>query len=123
MSKIEVRPLLLCGLIGWLTSVSAQASMWSDPDWEEMLKESELIALVEVIEGGKFVAKVKPVTTFKGSVATEFYVTGFNNNNWPADAIKTESFNEKDRYYVFAARSEDRRPTFGVSGWCRQRFH
>lgn len=81
--------------------------MWTDPDWEQMLKESELIALVEVIEGGKFVAKVKTLTTFKGSPGPEFYVTGFNNHNWPEDAIKLESFGKKARYYLFATRRDD----------------
>ena len=81
--------------------------MWTDPSWEEMLKDSQLIALVEVVEGGTFVAKVKPLTTFKGAATEEFYVTGFCNSQWPDEAIERESFKEKQQYYLFLRRSEN----------------
>ena len=80
--------------------------MWSDPDWEEMLQQSELIALVEVLEGGKYVAKVKPLASFKGTAPTEFYVTEFNNLSWPKDAIATESFKQGERYYLFLVKRD-----------------
>ncbi len=95
---------LCCAVL--MMSGLARASMWSDPDWKEMLKESELIALVEVIEGGKYVAKVRPLTVFQGEIGGEFYVIGFNNSSWPADAIETGSFRENQRYYLFLVRHE-----------------
>jgi hypothetical protein len=81
--------------------------MWIDPDWQQMLKESELVVLAEVVKGGEFVAKVRPLHTFKGAASEDFYVTGFNNHNWPADAIERENFRANGQYYLFLRRSED----------------
>ena len=85
------RLFILCVVL-WIAVNRTLASMWVDPDWAKMLKESELIVLVEVVEGGTYVAKVRPISAFKGKIGSEFYVTGFNNISWPADAISTESF-------------------------------
>ena len=100
------RLFILCVVL-WIAVNRTLASMWVDPDWAKMLKESELIVLVEVVEGGTYVAKVRPISAFKGKIGSEFYVTGFNNISWPADAISTESFHEKQRYYLFLRREKD----------------
>jgi len=84
-----------------LTTGLAGASQWTDPDWDEMLKQSGAITLVEVTEGGRFMAKVRSLTVFKGQPPTEFYVVGFNNHNWPDDAVQKESFQTGERYYLF----------------------
>ena len=97
----RVRLALLVCFIVCLVSVRASASMWTDPTWEQMLKDSKLIALVEVTEGGKIIAKVKPLKVFKGKSSGEFYVTGYNNQNWPREGIEAESFRQKQRYYLF----------------------
>lgn len=81
--------------------------MWSDPDWEQMLKESEAISLVQVIEGGRYIARVKVVTTFKGTVTGEFFVTGYNNNMWPKEAIREQSFRNHQQYYLFLKRQNE----------------
>ena len=91
----------------WLTNASGHASMWTDPGWEEMLQKSELIALVEVIEGGTFVAKVRPLRVFKGEMKSEFHVTGFNNDHWPEHAVKAERFGKKQRLYLFLRQREE----------------
>ncbi len=106
LSRVIMRRLfpLCCAVL--MMSGLARASMWSDPDWQEMLKQSELIALVEVIEGGKYVAKVRPLTTFKGAAPAEFYATEFNNISSGADGIAAESFKEKERYYLFLVRHQ-----------------
>lgn len=62
---------LLFGII-WLSTVCARASMWSDPEREEMLRQSEVISLVEVFEGGKYVAKFKRLAAFKGTAPRSF---------------------------------------------------
>ena len=85
---------------------AARASMWADPDWEQMLKESELIALIEVTEGGKFIAKVRPLNVFKGEAASEFYAAGYNDQNWPKEAIQEQSFRKHQRYYLFLQKRE-----------------
>lgn len=83
--------------------------MWSDPDWEQMLRESELIALVEVIEGGRYIAKVKVVRALKGNITGEFFVTDYNNNQWPREAIKAESFQKRQEYYLFLKPQKEER--------------
>ena len=103
----QIRRLILVCLMLWLGSPFAHGSMWSDPDWEQMLRESKVIALVEVVQGGKYVAKVKPLTLFKGEIGSEFYVTKFNNNSWPDEAIAIESFKEKQRYCLFLRQDKD----------------
>jgi len=81
--------------------------MWADPDWEQMLKESEAIALVQVIEGGKFIAKVKVMATFRGTVTGEIFVTGYNNNMWPKEAFREQSFRNQQQYYLFLKRQKE----------------
>lgn len=102
---------LLLALLFTCAPTSVRGSMWMDPGWEEMLKESELIVLVEASEGGKFFAKVRPVKAFKGTPPKEFYVTGFSNHNWPKHATKIESFVKNHRYYLFLQRREDALPS------------
>ena len=105
-SNITVRGALLVCFILCFVSLRAAASMWADPTWQQFLKDSKLIALVEVTEGGKIIAKVKPLKVFKGESADEFYVTGYNNQNWPQEAIEKESFRQKQRYYLFLRKDE-----------------
>jgi hypothetical protein len=105
LTNALARALPFCLLIGFGT-VCARASMWIDPDWQQMLKESELIALVQVTEGGEFLAKVETLRSFKGQAPSTFYVVGFNNFNWPADAIALESFKKNQRYYLFLQREQ-----------------
>jgi len=105
MNRTRIQ-LICVSFFVWLTCVSARASMWADPDWEQMLKESDTIALVEVTEGGKFIAKVKPLNVFKGAASEEFYVSGYNNQSWPKDAIDEQSFRKKQRYYLFLRKRE-----------------
>lgn len=88
-------------LFFWLTSGLVWASQWEDPTWQEMLKGSDVIALVEVVEGGKFIAKVRPLTVFKGEAPAEFYAWGFNNHNWPPEAVEEEALKTGGRYYLF----------------------
>lgn len=84
-----------------LTSGLVWASQWEDPTWQEMLKGSDVIALVEVTEGGRFMARVRPLTVFKGQAPAEFYAWGFNNHNWPPEGVEEESFKTGERYYLF----------------------
>lgn len=83
-------------------SYTGWSSMWKDPDWKEMIIKSDVIALVQVIEGGKFWAQVSASRVFKGSLQVNpFWVTGYNNNMWPSDAIEKESFKKGESYYLF----------------------
>lgn len=81
--------------------------MWADPDWAQMLKESEAVALVQVIEGGKFIAKVKVMATFRGKDVSEFFVTGYNNHQWPKEAIEEQSLQKRQQYYLFLKRQKE----------------
>src|SRR5678816_3053901 len=95
----------LCGgLIIWLVTVVAKASMWVDPDWDKMLKESELIVLAEVTKGGKYMATIKPLNVFKGEGTQKIEVSGYNNRGWPSEAIREQSFETGQRYYLFLKR-------------------
>ena len=42
-------------------STFLQADTWTDPDFETMVRDSELIAVMEVTEGGTFSCKAKPI--------------------------------------------------------------
>lgn len=103
--------MLICALLVYLfTAVSLATvcgSMWMDPTWEQMLKESELVALVEVTQGGNFFAKAKPLRVFTGEAPPDFYVTGFNNHGWPSDAIGLEALKKGQRYYLFLRQGEE----------------
>lgn len=81
--------------------------MWMDPDWEQMLKESELIALVEVTEGGKFIAKVQPKEIFKGSATTQFYIAGYYDQHLSAKEATKKVLKNKELHYVFLRQEHD----------------
>ncbi|MCH2046275.1 MAG: hypothetical protein MK212_19325, partial [Saprospiraceae bacterium] len=84
----------------FLSSIEhVRADTWLDPSWELMLGESELIAQIEVLEGGKSESKVKILKTYKGkAIQKEFWLSGFssNYNQEPSDA-----FRKGERYIVF----------------------
>ncbi len=48
-----------CVLLGLLAAGPAHASSWTDPSFESMVDDAELIALVEITEGGSFLCKGK----------------------------------------------------------------
>jgi hypothetical protein len=76
--------------------------MWVDPDFETMVEDSPLIAVVIVVEGGEFECKVQALDVLKGQAPDRpFKVSGYNNLNWPPDAIALESFVEGERVLMF----------------------
>ena len=76
--------LMICG--------SASASLWVDPDFETLVGEAELIAVVEVVEGGEYASRVKPLDALKGRApARSFEVKGYNNYHWPKEGRAKES--------------------------------
>jgi len=84
------------------------SSQWVDPSFEEMAKSSELIAVVEVLEGGAFEARVKAVEVLKGTdPGTPFRVVGFNNHNWPPEDVKEESLSKGDRLLAFLRKDDE----------------
>ncbi len=83
-------------------TLSVNASIWYDPSFEKLLSESDLITVVEVVEGGEFEAKVKAIRTLKGVQPKKpFKVNGFNNQNWPADAIEEQAFKKGQKFLLF----------------------
>ncbi len=93
---ILIKPLLL---IICLTKVTAiKADMWQDPTWKDMLDNSDVIAMVQYTKNGKFRARAKIVTSYKGTLQTgdEIWIWGFSNRYGPVDRMY-----RGDRYIVF----------------------
>jgi hypothetical protein len=88
-----------------LFAAPAMARMWVDPSFEEMVREAELIAVVEVVEGGAYASKVKAVEILNGKApADTFTVGGYNNAWWPDNAIKRESLIKGEKALMFLHR-------------------
>lgn len=78
------------------------ASTWIDPCWEELIRDSEVIGLFRVTEGGLNSGKVKPVRLLRGEIVDgEIELTGFN------DMYAEQSFQSEhslvlgDELYLF----------------------
>ncbi len=74
------------------------ADSWRDPEWKEMLDESDVVALVEYTNDGDFAAHARIITIYKGSLkkGAEICITGFSNIYGPVDPVKNG-----DRFIVF----------------------
>jgi hypothetical protein len=68
-----------------LLAHSAKSDTWTDPTFAEMLEESDVIGLFQVVDGGPFKAKLKAVKLFKGDVRGEIWLGGFSNKYGPID--------------------------------------
>jgi hypothetical protein len=96
----------------------ARARMWTDPSFEEMVEKSELIALVEVVEGGKFSCKARCLEVLKGEdPGGAFLLAEYNVETWPAEGIEKESLRKGDRLLAFLHRAEIRLEGGTVKGW------
>lgn len=103
--------LLWSFLAALILTQAAQAATWFDPSWPEMLKNSDLIVLAEVVEGGKFVAKVKVVKTFKGKAPKgAFWVDNFNDPQTDEKSIDQGKFQNGEMYYLFLCKAARAQP-------------
>jgi hypothetical protein len=94
-------PVLVAAVAAW-HCLLAQGSIWFDPDFHTMVEDAQLIAVVEVTEGGGFVCTVKAVDALKGSAPeAPFKVGGYNNAWWPADAVVEQAMKKGDRVLMF----------------------
>ena len=82
------------------------ADSWRDPSWQEMLKESDAVALIEYTSNGKFRAKAIVLKVYKGSLKPndEIWVTNFSNRYGPIDQMS-----KGDRYLVFVGQIKYRK--------------
>lgn len=70
---------------------------WSDPSWEAMIKDSEVIALIEYASNGDFQAKAKIKKIYKGEVPfEEIWISGFSNRYGPIDKVRS-----REKFVVF----------------------
>jgi len=100
-------------------------SMWEDPTFEKMVADAELIAVVDVVEGGPFVCTVRAGEILKGTdPGAPFLVGGYNNPNWPAHGIEKETLAKGERLLAFLHRArlpEDAAPEGAeakeIEGW------
>ncbi|GEM_PF-2829722 len=89
----------------FLIALAAQARMWTDPGYEKMIRESELIVRARVETGGSDFARVDVLEVFHGDVqGKQLAVGGFNNPHWPAHARRIESFETGQEYVLFLVR-------------------
>jgi hypothetical protein len=92
--------LLLAVVLGLIPPVVA--TQWTDPSFEEMVADAELIAVIQVVEGGKFLCIAKALEVLKGAdPGGNFIMCEFNNPNWPAEGIAKESMARGERLLVF----------------------
>ena len=85
-----------------LSITPAQASVWVDPDFAKMVKQSDLIVMGQVTKGGMWKATVKPQRVLKGKQPkTTLTVTGFNNRHWPRHAVQKESLQKGEKLLLF----------------------
>ncbi|WP_028978165.1 hypothetical protein [Sporocytophaga myxococcoides] len=57
----SILKILIC-LLPLLLTNPLKADQWEDPEWDEMIGESDLITIAEVTKEGAFGAKLKPIT-------------------------------------------------------------
>lgn len=93
----------------FVLGLPAHGTQWTDPSFEEMVQTSDLIALVEVVEGGKFYCQARCLKVLKGKdPGGVFPMGGFNNENWPDHGIEVESMRKGDRLLAFLRQGEER---------------
>ncbi len=86
----------------YFVCLSAHASMWEDPGFEEMLENSTLIAVVEVQADGKFSCPVNAVDVLKGTApAGKFTLAGYNDEQMEERGIEAETLHKGDRVLAF----------------------
>ncbi|HNS00482.1 MAG TPA: HEAT repeat domain-containing protein [Planctomycetota bacterium] len=88
-----------------LLSGFARATHWTDPSFEDMVTGADLIAVVEIVEGGQFECSAKAIDVLKGrDPGTPFVLCGFNNPNWPKEGIEEESMRKGARLLAFLSK-------------------
>ncbi len=93
-----------------LFTIQLSADSWRDPTWKVMIDSSDVIALIEYTSKGKFKAKAKPLTVYKGQVtAQEIWISGFSNRYGPIDSVDVG-----DQYIVFLKLLE---PNYSPGYW------
>ncbi|QNR24547.1 HEAT repeat domain-containing protein [Croceimicrobium hydrocarbonivorans] len=89
--------ILLAIILQTLSAFQVKADSWKDPEWKEMIDNSDVIALVEYISEGDFRAKARPLSIYKGKLSTdEIWISGFSNRYGPIDKMSPG-----DKYIVF----------------------
>jgi len=86
-------------------STFLQADTWTDPDdFETMVRDSELIAVMEVTEGGTFSCKAKPIRILKGKTSAKVLTIGGFNDRYLAKENQQEGGFEKGDQVLFFVR-------------------
>lgn len=93
----------------FLQTLSAFADTWTDPDWDEMITKSDLIGQFEVLEGGTFKAKLKPIHLYKGELPfPDIWLMGFSNKYGPIDSLAPG-----ERYMLFVIKTGEYKGRYG----------
>lgn len=89
---------LAIALLVFMFYVPVRADSWVDPTWENMLDDSDVIALVEYRSNGDYRAKASIEMVYKGEVVIgeEIWISGFSNRYGPFDKKEIG-----ERYLVF----------------------
>ncbi len=111
--------------VSLLLTVPSFCMTWEDPTFEVMVAEAELIAVVEVVEGGPYVCTVRAEEVVKGTnPGAPFAMGGYNDPNWPAYGIEKETLKKGERLLAFlrhdqvldfAARDDEKAKE--IEGW------
>lgn len=97
MQKMIRQIFILTILLVTFSTPEVKADSWLDPNWKEMIENSDVIALVEYTSDGDFRAKAKAVTIYKGKLnSDEIWISGFSNRYGPID-----NMSQGDKYIVF----------------------
>jgi hypothetical protein len=99
-------PAILLVVVAILAPTELRADTWVDPDWPAMVKEAQMIVLVEIVEGGDFEANVKALKTFKGEAPKNtFTVQGFNGPHLARPDIAKGAFKKGQKWYLFLSKA------------------
>lgn len=100
----------MVGVFVLAAAAPARAMIWVDPAFEDMVRSAELIAVVEVTEGGAFTCTAKAIEVLKGEEPrAPIAVAGYNNPWWPPEAVEKESLAKGERLLMFLRQRESRK--------------
>jgi hypothetical protein len=106
-----MKPLAFATLMALtLTPGVVFADTWYDPSFRQMIKESDVIGLFRVVEGGTFKARLTPLTLYKGKLKGEIWIGGFSNKYGPIDTLAVG-----ETYVLFVTKVKNHKSKYGSS--------
>jgi len=111
---------VLLALVGGVAPPAAHAQSLP-PSWDQVVGEAELIVRAEVVEPGRFGARVVARETFYGQAPDQpFLVIGFNDSSFPPEIIDLESMRTGETVWLLLQRWPGFRPDREIPNWLEE---